>query len=223
MASKLGAICGALIAAAALAMSSAPAEAQINVQSDGPYLHKPADAVFPVQVGGFQRAAIHRYDSKGRDVSANYNLITPEGRLLVTVYIYPAPKIPGRGDGKAIARASTCAQHFSEVNQTIAGQHGGARPTEEGAGLAVPGVDPALSHRSAYRYDTYFGDHVQPVKSEAHLYCYVGDNWLVKYRVTTPAAVDTKPVNDFIRAGPWPGRGSPESIAATGAGGEAGL
>jgi hypothetical protein len=48
---------------------------------------------------------------------------------------------------------------------------------------------------------------VQEIRSEAHLYCYVGGDWLVKYRVSAPVAVETGgPVEAFIRDGPWPGR-----------------
>jgi hypothetical protein len=56
-----------------------------------------------------------------------------------------------------------------------------------------------------------FDREVQAVRSEAHLYCYVGGDWFVKYRVSAPVAV-TAPgaVEAFIRTGPWPGRSSPE-------------
>ena len=180
-----------------------PAAAQREIVSDEPYLHQPARAIYPVQVGGFRRTDIYRYDQEGKDVSASYNLSTPAGRLLITVYIYPAPA------AAADARARLCEEEFGVVNSAISRQHGNAAPLEQGAALAVAGVDPKLGHRSVYRFASPFGDRVQEIRSEAHLYCFVGGDWLVKYRVSAPLGVETRaPVEAFIRDGPWPGRSS---------------
>ena len=76
------------------------AAAQNEVETRGPYVHREAGAVFPVRVGEFRRSELYSYDRDGRDVSASYNLATPEGRLLITVYIYPAATaLRGRADG----------------------------------------------------------------------------------------------------------------------------
>jgi hypothetical protein len=184
-----------------------PAAAQIPVEAGGPYLHRDAAAVFPVQVGEFRRAEVYRYDEDGRDISASYNLATPEGRLLVTAYIYPAPAAARDG------QTELCEREFESAKDAIQSQHGGA-PIEEGRGLAVSGTQRALRHRAAYRLTMNFDQKLQPVRSEARLYCYVGGNWFVKYRVSAPVAV-TMPeaVEAFIRAGPWPGRSSPETVA----------
>lgn len=78
----------------------------------------------------------------------------------------------------------------------------------------MPGSDRRLRHRSTFRFRSPFDDKVQEINSEAHLYCYVGGDWLVKYRVSAPVAVDTRrAVESFIRQGPWPGRGRAETIA----------
>jgi hypothetical protein len=162
-----------------------------------------ASAVFPVRVGGFRRSQVYRYDRDGKDVSAAYELATPRGRLLITVYIYPA------ASAAAESRARLCDSEFAAVNSAITNQHGNAAPAERGAALPVDGVETKLGHRSAYRFSSRFDDEVQALRSEAHLYCYVGGDWLVKYRVTAPVAVETLgPVADFIRDGPWPGRSS---------------
>jgi hypothetical protein len=207
------------LAALAAAAGIQPAAAQREIQTIGPYTHRAADAVFPTRVGDFQRADLHQYDEKGSDVSASYNLPTPQGRVVITVYIYPAPRVGsiGGGKSKAAAQAMLCQQQFQEVNQIIASQHGGISPAEEGGALPMPGVDASLGHRTIYHYSTAFDDREQPVRSEAHLYCYVRGKWLVKYRVSTPEAVDARgPVDTFIRTGPWPGRSSPEATAERG-------
>lgn len=194
-----------------------PAAAQDTVESSGPYLHRAAGAVFPVQIGDFRRAQLLRYDEGGRDVSASYNLATPQGRLLITVYIYPAA---AAARGK---RTKLCEQEFESATEAIRKQHGPGASIEEGRPHDAPGTHKGLMHRAAYRVDMNFDGDVQPVRTEAHLYCYVGGDWFVKYRVSAPIAV-TAPVavGAFIRSGPWPGRGSAETLARLEAGREGG-
>jgi hypothetical protein len=197
--------CLVLLASAILGCQ--PADAQKPVETPGPYVHREAGAVFPLRVGEFQRSELYRYDEGGRDVSAAYNLATPEGRLLITVYIYPAAPAPPE------ARTEYCGREFDSVKAVIREQYEGSL-IEEGRALAVPGSEAARRHRASYRLSMKFDRGVQAVRSEAHLYCYVGGNWFVKYRITAPIAV-TAPgaVETFIRTGPWPGRPSSETIA----------
>lgn len=193
-----------LLLALAASPAADPAAAQREVAAGEAYVHGPARTVFPTQVGEFRRAKVHRYDESGRDVSASYNLATPAGRLLITVYIYPAAAASASAD-----RASKCNREFAAANLAVSSQHGNAAPVERGAARAAEGVDPGLGHRSVYRFASPFDDRVQEIRSEIHLYCYVAGDWLVKYRVSAPAAVETSgPVEDFIRSGPWPGRNS---------------
>ena len=190
-----------LLALATLAWQ--PVAAQREVAAEGAYVHGPARAVFPPQVGEFRRSTIYRYDEEGKNVSASYNLATPAGRLLITVYIYPAAAA-ARAD-----RAKLCDEEFGTVNTAISSQHGDAAPVEQGSALPAEGVERSLGHRAVYRFASPFDDRVQEIRSEAHLYCYVGGDWLVKYRVSAPVAVRAnKQVKHFIRNGPWPGRSS---------------
>ncbi len=199
------------VMAAALAVQ--PAAAQRQVETDAPYAHDPARAVFPLRVGEFRRGDIYRYDALGRDVSASYARMTPEGRLLITVYIYPAPR------AAAAARAGRCREEFGSAKAAIARQHANAAPADEGPGFAVAGADPKLAHRARYRLRARFDGATTEIRSELHLYCYVGGDWLVKYRASAPAAVAVGDlVESFIRTGPWPGRGSPATVALAGPG-----
>ena len=188
----------ALLALAAVVAQ--PAAGQRKVETAGIVVHGAARAHFPERVGEFVRSEVYQYDSAGKNVSASYNLATPAGRLLITVYIYPAP--PAADE----ARADVCEEEFRAVNAAISGQHGNAAPVEQGR-AEVAGARPGLGHRSAYRFATTFDGRVQPIRSEARLYCFVGGDWLVKYRVSAPVAVETGgAVEAFIRDGPWPGR-----------------
>jgi hypothetical protein len=193
----------ALWLALAAAIAWQPAAAQRQVAAQGPYLHGPARALFPVQVGEFRRSIILQYDQEGKDVSASYDLATPAGRLLITVYIYPAIAAP------PAARAGLCDQEFGIVSTALSSQHGDAAPIEQGAALPAEGIEPGFGHRAVYRFASPFDDRVQEIRSEVHLYCYASGDWLVKYRVSAPVAVKTgRPVKAFIRNGPWPGRSS---------------
>ena len=47
----------------------------------------------------------------------------------------------------------------------------------------------------------------EELRSESILYCYVGGDWLVKYRASSNAGFEVGAIIDeFIRLGPWPGR-----------------
>ena len=197
-----------LLLLALAAIGWQPAAAQKKVEARGPFLHREAAAVFPVRVGEFRRSDIFRYDEGGRDISASYDLATPEGRLLVTVYIYPAPA------AVASERAERCEREFESVKGAIGEHPGGSSPIAEGPALALPGTVEGQRHRAAYRLSITFGGKAQAIRSEAYLYCYVGGDWFVKYRVSAPVAVAAPgAVETFIRTGPWPGRASSETIA----------
>jgi hypothetical protein len=76
-------------------------------------------------------------------------------------------------------------------------------------------VSPDLSHGAAFRFRTTFDEPDQALQSAYRLYCYVGGTWLVKYRATSPEGFDgAQALEQFIRTGPWPGRGSPETTVA---------
>lgn len=185
-----------------------PSAAQKTIEADGPYPHRAAAAVFPVGVGEFRRAQIHQYDDSGRDVSASYNFVTPNGRLLITVYIYPAPRVAES------ERNRLCAREFESAKDAIRKQHGPEVAAEKGRAVDIAGTRKERRHRAVFRVTMNFDGQAQPVRSEAHLYCYVDGDWFVKYRISAPIAV-TAPgaVEAFIRTGPWPGRGSPETMA----------
>ena len=189
------------IAAALLALALAPALAQGPVETPGPVAHRAAGAVFPERVANFRRTNVYQYDSAGEDMSASYILARGSDRVLVTVYLYPASRL-GPGD-----RTELCRREFGNVTQAILTGYREPQRQPDAAAPAVEGVEPALSHRAAYTMTAPFMGAEQPVRSEAYLYCYVGGDWLVKYRATSHAAFDAAgEIERFIGTGPWPGR-----------------
>jgi hypothetical protein len=191
---------------------ASPAGGQTRITQSGPVPHVAAAAVFPERVGEFRRTSVVKYDAEGRDMSAGYNLVTPKGRLTVTVYIYPP-----RQDAAAGQRAAACRQEFEANVREISSvqAYRNLRRDPAAALPPLPGVSPDLSHGAAFRFRTTFDEPDQALQSAYRLYCYVGGTWLVKYRATSPEGFDgAQALEQFIRTGPWPGRGSPETTVA---------
>jgi len=179
-----------------------------DISAPGTVPHAAAHAGFPERVGEFERSQVLRFDD--RDIAANYNLERGSDFVRLSVYIYPAPRASGR------ERASTCQELMRGVSDAIFQQYPGAIVDESGAAPAVPDVEADLGLRSVHSIRVNLrGTQPEDARSESRLYCFVGGDWLVKYRVSTNAGSDIDLgalIDDFIRRGPWPGRG-PASIA----------
>jgi hypothetical protein len=195
-----------------LALLAAPAAAQTRITRSGPVPHVAASAVFPERVGEFRRTSVVAYDAGNRDMSAGYNLVTPKGRLTVTVYIYPP-----REDAPAAQRAAACRREFEANLREISSvkAYKGFRRDPPAPVPAVTGTSRELSHGAGFRFRTTFDEPDQALQSSYRLYCYVGGTWQVKYRATSPEGFPAGPaLEQFIRTGPWPGRGAPGNTVA---------
>lgn len=202
------------IAASLLPVFATPAAAQPrDIDRPGTVSHAAAAAHFPERVGDFRRSNVTQYDEAANNVSASYNLVRGGDRLLITVYVYPVAAVqaaPGSARTADVARATLCRQELRMVGQVVENQHPDARRIDEGAAPAVDGVGPGLNLRSVYSFAAPFNGREQQVRSETDLYCYVGGDWLVKYRATSNAGFDAAgAIEQFIRSGPWPGRNPP--------------
>ena len=208
-----------ILIATALALAPLAAPAQQPIEMRGTIVHQAAGTGFPERIGQFRRSNAARFDVEGRNLGASYNAALPGGRLLISVYIYPAGRVaasPGSGEAADVARDTLCRREFEEVEQTIERTQPDARVIERGGAAAVPGAEPRLGYRTVYQLRTRFDGEVQPVRSEARLYCHVGGGWQVKYRASSPVAVDAAgAIEAFVRQGPWPGRAPPPSADET--------
>ena len=91
-------------------------------------------------------------------------------------------------------------------------QHGGATPSSR-ARARRGGASPILAFGRCTDPSAFLTQRDEELRSESILYCYVGGDWLVKYRATSSAGFETAAIIDeFIRLGPWPGR-RPAEIA----------
>ena len=195
--------------AALFALLAAPAGAQGPIDTPGTVTHRPAGAHFPERIGEFQRQSVRQYDPAGEDISASYWLVRGDDRLLVTVYVYPSERVRMPG-----SREARCRSEFDGVGAAVVQHNATARELAAAAAPAVEGVAPRLAHRSAYAMEAQFDGRLQPVRSEAYLYCFVGGRWQVKYRATSTAGFDTSAeIERLIRTGPWPGRAAPADPA----------
>jgi hypothetical protein len=196
----------------ALTLATVPAAAQTRIIEGGLVPHVAASTIFPEQVGQFRRTSVVAYGPDQRDMSAGYNLVTPNGRLTVTVYIYPP-----REDASAAQRAAVCRREFDANVREI-----GSVPTYKDLRRdppaqppAVAGMIPDLSHGASFRFRATFDQPDQALQSVYRLYCFVGGNWLVKYRATAGEGFPLgQELEQFIRTGPWPGRRLPGNTVA---------
>lgn len=198
----------ALIAVGALPV--APVAAQGRIERPGTIPHEAARTAFPERIGEFRRVNAVQYDASGLDISAGYDLVRPDGRLHLTVYVYPARQQDGGSDN-----VRNCRAEFEANTQQIfaAPQYRGVQRGATGRAPAMRGVDPELSHRAEYTFEMDVSGQRQRVASEYDLYCFVGGRWLVKYRATAPVGFPiSEAVETFIRSGPWPGRAPSDSV-----------
>lgn len=210
---------GHWIAAATLAFALAPAASAQprSIDRPGTIPHRAANTYFPERIGEFERSEMIQYDETGADLSASYNLVRGEDRLLISVYLYPAPRLasaPELNRSEDVARAHMCRQLMTDVGRVIETQpqYRDARRIENGIAFAVAGMGPGLNLRTVHSFTGLFSGRDQAVRSETNLYCYVGGRWLVKYRASSNAGFDVRDAIDrFIRTGPWPGRNPPPS------------
>jgi hypothetical protein len=173
-----------------------------DISAPGTVAHAAARAGFPERVGDFRRVHVLRYDED--DISANYDLRRGEDFIRISVYIYPAPPVP------RAQHAALCEEHMAGVTDVIMRQYPGAEVTEIGAAAAIAGTEEGLRLRAVHRIRIPLrGPAPEETRTESRLYCYVEGDWLVKYRVSSNADFDVDSlIDDFIRIGPWPGRGA---------------
>jgi len=155
---------------------------------------------------------VTRYDSEGLDLSANYQLVRPDGQVRATIYIYPAAPSAAAPTAPA-ARIRFCREHFEGVENSIRQTYKGADRLDGDPTPVRGGVAPGLAHRSSFRFSADIGRGIERLVSEARLYCFVSGNWLVKYRISASEGMDARgAIESFVRLGPWPGQ-APGEIA----------
>ena len=191
------------LAAGLIAFAATAAAAQYReITQSGPFRHDGSRTVFPEKVGNYERGRIVRYeDPAGEDVSVGYHARTDSGPIILTEYVYPAP-----APSATLTRESACQAEF-DVSKAAIEKYGDSRKLGEPAAPAVAGIPPRLTHQASYSLSMVINGAPQTLQSDLLLYCYVGGNWFVKYRSSSPPGTDSRsPLSQFVATGPWPGR-----------------
>jgi hypothetical protein len=208
-------VCGLLLlgfpGAARANYYDSPRELEVT----GPYTQGPSGMVFPDSVAGFQRTAIVSYNSERTDESVDYLLGTPGKKIVVSVYVYPAPADIGAELAKALPKDDLIGalymlseQLFADEEQAIVELHSGAQVLDEGETSLDQRGTPYPGYAASFRYREDFFGEVLPVRSQLYLFPMVGGKWMVKYRITYPATIDGGAETEaFIHRLPWTIRG----------------
>jgi len=197
----------------ALVAISAPAPALEPAPKDqarATITHLATGFHFPSVVDGFNRVSIKAFNSVATDISIGYASLTRGSQVAVTVYVTPAPQVTAT----SAAQAQSCDKQFEAMDRRFTQTHPGARQLVRGD-VRSPSLQYAGTGRQViYDYEDVFYGQRQTLRSETDLYCYVGGNWLIAYRSTSPVQVDYAPkLATFMRQLVWPAPGSGQPVA----------
>jgi len=167
------------------------------IEAVGDFKHAPSGYAFPAQVAAFQRVAILQYDTAGLDVSAGYNLNLPECLIVLTIYVFPTPRMSFIGASPDVVRSleDEWLDHaYNAAKHEIVQAHSDAALKTEDSRVqdGVPGKKAVYSIGS----------------SESDLYVFVvHHSWFLEYRATYPSSCSDgarQAIGAFFKS--WVGR-----------------
>ena len=167
-------------------------EGDAHERPDRDLSHAPSGMRFPIQVEGFQRDGMAKYDDQGDDVSVGYHRLDEQMAMMATVYIYPTHRYGGMDS------------QFGEARDAVLRNRKGSELLAEG--------DMQIFQRGEYRNGRRAHFLVRDPKGDrplvvSHLFLFEYGPWFIKYRATFPAdqheACD-EALLKFMSALPWP-------------------
>jgi len=168
------------------------------------YTHEASKFAFPASIGRFQRDNnIRFYDETGNNFSVPYNFVTPEEKVVGTVYIYPSIRdysitlIPKFGQ----TPEWFLKKHYDEAKTSIVNAYR-ARLLSESKYILNRYLFNAKGKKAVFEWDTVGGEMVL-----SHLYLFAHKGWLIKYRFTYPSKyndVTKSEIEEFINWFQWP-------------------
>lgn len=178
---------------------SSPLARPASVAVVGDFKHAPSGYVFPVRVAEFQRVAVVQYDTAGLDVSAGYNDALPGCAVVLTIYVYPTPRMTFIGADPAAVRsleAGWLNRAYGEAKGEIVHVHPDAMLESEGSATqgGIPG------EKATY----LIGD------ARSELFMFVVEHaWFLEYRASYPKQCTTQAHQALGAFGAaWRGRAS---------------
>lgn len=185
-----------------IASTTAPKPADIRseglAQADGPELshdldHPASGMRFPIEVEGFQRDGMSRYDQRGDDVSVGYHRLDEQMALTATVYIFPSDRYGGDIDVQ-----------FAEARDAVLRNRRGAELIGQGDMKILQLGEYRTGRRAHFLVKDPTGERPLAV---SHLFLFVHGSWFIKYRATFPAHQHEQcddALLRFMAALPWP-------------------
>jgi hypothetical protein len=170
--------------------------------------HSASGMRFPLSMSGFKRVGVRQYDTAGLNVGAGYNSSDPSAPIAITVYVYPSPSLRTIGSPASVvseAKATLTRSEFQRAKAEIIQVHSDARPAGDQEVSAPRSAVHDAGHFGRFTYSDNFAGAIRPVESLLYVYCYVGETWTVKYRITYPAnSLGGRAVtNQFIQDLTW--------------------
>jgi len=165
----------------------------------GDFRHAPSGYIFPAQVEAFQRVTILQYDTAGLDVSAGYNASLPECPIVLTIYVFPTPRMSFIGADPDVVRSleSGWLDHaYNAAKREILQAH---------ADAVLKGEDARVQDGGPGKKAVYaIGN------TESDLYVFVvHHSWFLEYRATYSGSCSERAhqvIDAFYKA--WGGRAS---------------
>jgi hypothetical protein len=154
----------------------------MSIQRPGPLVQPLSGLEFAESYGGFARVSAVRYDTEGLNLAIGYNDARPDCPIVLTFYIYPAPRMSFIGAAPSVVVAmqrSWLDAEYAQCKAEIAARH---------AGLESP-VDASTTTQISGEQlkGALFTYRERQVRSELRLFVWKL-RWFVKYRITYPLA-----------------------------------
>jgi len=145
-----------------------------HIQPPGIYTQRFTGVAFPKRVGDFVRVAVDLYDAEARDVGASYDK-KRGGNLvcIITAFSYPIPPQFASRGAPAV---------FEDAKLAITSRQKDARLLREGPYRAPDG---SIGDLAEYEFSIGKG---AAGRVYSRLYLFESKGWLLKFRVTYPAA-----------------------------------
>lgn len=154
----------------------------IQLNATGTYQHADTGFSFPESIGSFMRSTITKYDAEAKDVGVNYAWLSSTHSAVITVNIYPFPKIISIGSSQStidVARERAFSNHFEEVKQEIFKIHPTAQIVKE-ENVAHKSL---MGKKVTFQFRENFVGKKQIVNSDFILFA--SGNWFLKTRIST--------------------------------------
>ena len=184
----------AIAALGLLTTSPAHAAERIALGSDS-WTHEASNTTFPVRLVDAERINVATYfDGEGRDVGLNYRMENGDGRLRLTIYVFPShPR-------------QNCLQRFAGERNTTPSRYSGSRSLDLGLADSPDSktTDSALSAVYGLPSNSMEQDSSELI-SQVYLYCAPGGRRLVKFRASWSGTAESYPnVKAMMNAIIWP-------------------